>query len=91
MGGAHPKTMLNVGNALVNSRIHYSTIPTKLNKQNANTIQILLNKCYRICMGYIKTTPVNVILFETCKLPFYYKMKSPQPTFYQNNYTIITH
>lgn len=44
MGGAPPKTMLNFSNALVNSRIHYSTIPTKLNKQNANIIQILLKK-----------------------------------------------
>lgn len=69
-GGAHPLTMLQINNALINSRILYNTIVSNISKKNNNIIQVIQNQALRICMGYIKTTPINVILTETCKLPF---------------------
>lgn len=62
--------MLNINQAIIDSRIYYSTLLTTLSKTNNNTIQVIQNQAIRIWMGYLKTTPVNVILAESWKLPF---------------------
>lgn len=69
-GGAHPQSMINIYKATINSRIFYSTVLTKLNKQNLDTIQKIQNQALRICMGYIKTTPITTIIAESCQFCF---------------------
>lgn len=72
-GGASPQTMLNIYNAIINSRIYYGTVLCELNKSNIQKIQTIQNQAIRICMGYIKSTPNSTILAESCQLPFLYQ------------------
>lgn len=41
-----------------------------LNKTNIKIIQTVQNNAIRICMGYIKSTPIPTLLAESCQLPF---------------------
>lgn len=69
-GGAHPKSMLNVHNALVKSHTTFAAAVTyKDNKQNNKTLQVIHNESIRICLGLTKTTPITAILGEAAEWP----------------------
>lgn len=70
-GGAHPKTMLSISNAVINSKLYYCTLLTNISDRNIEIIQKIQNQALRVCMGYIKSTPIETMLAESCTLPFY--------------------
>lgn len=72
-GGAHPKSMLNVHNALIKSRTMYAAAGT-LTRSSVNNkkIQTLHNTSLRHCLGLTKTTPITAVLGEAAEWPIEY-------------------
>lgn len=69
-GGAHPKSLLNVHNALIKSRTTFATPCTGTStKKIASTLQIIHNTSLRLCLGMTKTTPITAILGEAAEWP----------------------
>lgn len=69
-GGAHPKSMLNVHNALIRSRTTYASVCSiPEDKQIIAKLQTLHNTALRHCLGVAKSTPIVAILGEAAEWP----------------------
>lgn len=68
--GANPATLVKVGNAIVRSRMEYgATIYGNAAKSNLGKLQVLQNSYIRIAMGYVRSTPIHVMLAEAGQIP----------------------
>lgn len=68
--GAHPRSLLQIYQALIRSRLDYGNF--LFGSASNTTLQILDRIQYqaiRICMGYLKSSPTNAILVEANELP----------------------
>lgn len=74
--GADPSVSLTFYRTYIRSIVDYGCFffgdacKTLLNK-----IKIVQNKCLRICMGYLRSTPTVVMYAETCELPIEYRIQ----------------
>ncbi|XP_058827461.1 uncharacterized protein LOC131687396 [Topomyia yanbarensis] len=69
-GGANPETLLNVGNAVIRSRMEYGASSFgNAASTNFKKLQLLQNSYIRIAMKYLRSTPVHIMLAETSQLP----------------------
>lgn len=69
--GSDPNLLLKLYRSLIRSRIEYgafiwSGVPQYLWKK----IQNIQNQAVRLCMGYMNSTPINVMLAEACEPRF---------------------
>lgn len=63
---ANPLTVMKIGNAIVRSRLDYgATVYGSAAETNLRKIQVIQNAAIRAAMGYLKTTPVHVMISET--------------------------
>lgn len=63
---ANPLTVMKIGNAIVRSRLDYgATVYGSAAETNLRKIQVVQNAAIRAAMGYLKTTPVHVMISET--------------------------
>lgn len=51
-------------------KLNYYTGLIPLNKNQITKIQTQINKAIRLCMGYVKSTPIRAIMAETAITPF---------------------
>lgn len=66
--GAHPFTLLTIYRALIRSCIEYGChIFCFKNEKLFNKLEILRNSAIRLALGYRMSTPINVMLAETCE------------------------
>lgn len=63
--GAHPIKLLSVFNAMVMSKLIYSTISIPVSKKQVKRLQIIQNMGTRLCMGMTKTTPIPALNVES--------------------------
>lgn len=69
-GGAHPKSLLNLHNALIKSRTTFASPCIGTDRKNINnSLQIIHNTSLRLCLGMTKTTPITAILGEAAEWP----------------------
>lgn len=69
-GGAHPKSLLNVHNALIKSRTNFGApCILSLNKKNNHNYQTIHNNSLRFALGLAKTCPITAILGEAAEWP----------------------
>lgn len=63
---ASPETMLKIGNAIVRSKMEYGAVVYgNAAKTHRKRLETTLNASIRICMRYLKSTPINVILADS--------------------------
>lgn len=75
-GGAHPKSLINVHNALIKSRSTFAApCINNNNKNNIKKLQILHNSSLRLCLGMTRSTPITAILGEAAEWPIEYILK----------------
>ncbi|XP_058811030.1 uncharacterized protein LOC131675918 [Topomyia yanbarensis] len=69
-GRANPETLIKVGNAIIRSRMEYgASVFGNAAPANIGILQTLQNSYVRYAMGYLRTTPVNVLLADSGQLP----------------------
>lgn len=75
-GGAHPRSSLNVFNALVKSRTTYGSPCTfNLSKSQVQSLQVTHNAALRHCLGMVKSSPVTALLGEAGDWPIEYSIE----------------
>lgn len=72
--GANPNVMLMFYKAYIRAKIDYGSIfYSSATSTNLKTIDKLQYKCLRLCIGAMKSTPINSLLAETCEPPLQYR------------------
>lgn len=70
--GADPNTMLLFYKNCIRSILDFGSIfYGSATTTNLNKINVLKNKCIRLCLGYLKSTPVQVLQAESCDPPLH--------------------
>lgn len=76
-GGANPETLIKIGNAIVRSRMEYgAAIFGNAAKTNLEKLQTTQNSYIRQAMGYLPSTPVQVMLAEAGQTPMQHRIES---------------
>lgn len=68
--GADPSISLILYKATIRSLIDYgSVVYGGASNTLLNKLEVVHHKCIRICIGFLRSTPINVLLAESGELP----------------------
>lgn len=74
--GSDPNTLLLIYKALIRSRIEYGGyLISPCSKNNFSKLEKIQNNAIRLCMGYRKSTPVNVMLAESKEISLEFRFE----------------
>ena len=74
--GADPNVTLLFYKNLVRSVLDFGSIfYGSASATNLNKVNVLKNKCIRLCIGYLKSTPIQVLHAEACDPPLHLRHK----------------
>ncbi|XP_026687835.1 uncharacterized protein LOC113472334 [Diaphorina citri] len=83
--GAHPTVLMNVYKAVVRSHFDYcGMIISTANQSRINQIHVLQYRALRVVLGFFKTTPCQIINFETTEMPFQLRLEATTAKYYIN-------
>lgn len=70
--GADPNICLLFYKSFVRSILDYGCVLYgSAANIHLNKVNLIQNKCLRLCIGYLRTTPINIIEAECCEPPLY--------------------
>ena len=90
--GAHPYTLITVYDALIRSCLGYGAhIFTFKNYKLFDRLEKIRNRALRLAIGYRTSTPINVMLSESCEPPLKFRFSFLAKKYLTRSFSNLNH